>query len=152
MRTDGPIIVIEDDEDDQQLLLEAFKYLNCINEIICFADGCKAADYLANACKIPFLILSDINMPNLNGFETRDKIHSNGKSELKQIPYVFFTTTSSQRAVEEAYNGSAQGFFVKPDNYPDLISIVKKIIEYWQECKTPYIRSTTHKTINAHKK
>lgn len=135
MKKSGPIIVIEDDVEDQQILDEIFKNLNLPNKIIFFSDGNEAVDYLATTTDQPFLILSDINMPRLNGFEVRNKIFTNEK--LKCIPYLFFTTGVDKKAVEDAYAMSVQGFFIKPATMGELQSTVKKIIEYWQECYAP---------------
>ena len=67
MNKTGPIIVIEDDSDDQELLVMVFKELGFKNEIIFFEDGEAALDYLIKSDVEPFIILSDINMPKLNG-------------------------------------------------------------------------------------
>ena len=137
MNKSGPIIIIEDDTDDQYILSEIFKELNYNNELIFFADSVKALAYLTDTDIEPFLVLSDINMPKLNGMELRDKVHNNEELRLKCIPYLFFTTTASQKAVIDAYSKSAQGFFIKPPSYEKLQTIIKKIVEYWQECEAP---------------
>lgn len=137
MNKNGPIVVIEDDADDQEILVEIFKNLDFKNPIIYFSDGEEALKYLAETRTKPFLILSDINMPKLSGFELRQKIHTNEELNLKCIPYLFFTTTSTQQAVVDAYSQSVQGFFVKPNTVGKLESTIKKIVEYWQECEAP---------------
>ena len=133
----GPIIVIEDDSDDQQILKEIFKSLNYQNPIVYFSDGEDALQFLINTEIKPFLILSDINMPKLSGFELREKIFINERLNLKCIPYLFFTTTSNQKAVVNAYSQSVQGFFVKPNEFNKLENTIKKIVEYRQECEAP---------------
>lgn len=133
----GPIIIIEDDKDDQEILAEIFKNLNYENKILFFQDGFKALDYLINATEQPFLILSDINMPMISGFELREKVYQNSDLRLKCIPYLFFTTATSQKALLEAYSMSIQGFFVKPTNFQKLENTMRKIVEYWQECVSP---------------
>src|SRR5690606_30098286 len=105
----GPIIVIEDDIEDQQLLDEIFKNLNFPNRIIFFSDGKDALDYLNATEEQPFLILSDINMPKMDGFAVRNQIYMNEK--LKCIPYLFFTTGVDKKTVYDAYAMSVQGFF-----------------------------------------
>ena len=85
----------------------------------------------------PFLILSDINMPKINGFELRSKVHTNEQLHIKCIPYLFFTTSANKKSVIDAYAMSVQGFFVKPDNFKKLESTIKTIMEYWKECIAP---------------
>ena len=137
MNKQGPIIVIEDDLDDQEILEEIFQKLGYVNAIIFFVDGNLALEYLNKTDTQPFLILSDINMPRINGFELRNKVFTNEQLQLKCIPYLFFTTSATKKAVTDAYSMSVQGFFVKPNSISELERTIKKIVEYWQECIAP---------------
>ena len=137
MNKAGPIIVIEDDSDDQHLLRLVFDELQYGNEVIFFANGEDALEYLKDEAVYPFLILSDINMPKLDGFALRTMVHTNEGLSRKCIPYVFFTTTANEKAVYSAYTMSVQGFFVKPTDYGRLVGTIRKIVEYWQECYAP---------------
>ena len=142
MNKKGPIIIIEDDKDDLAILTDIFKELNYANELIFFEDSVEALEYLTATVVEPFLVISDINMPKLNGLELREKVHNNEDLRMKSIPYLFFTTSAEQSHVIEAYSRSIQGFFVKPNNYEKLKNIVIKIVDYWQECESPkYIRN-----------
>ncbi len=138
MNKDGPIVVIEDDADDQEILVDIFKSLDYKNSIGFFSEGEAALKYLTDTKIKPFLILSDINMPKLSGFQLREKIHTNEDLNLKCIPYLFFTTTSNQKAVIDAYSQSVQGFFVKANTVDKLQHTIKTIIEYWRECDAPH--------------
>lgn len=142
MNKSGPIIIIEDDLDDQEILTDIFKELNYKNEVVFFSDSIQALDYLTNTDKEPFIVLSDINMPKLDGMALREKIHNNEDLRMKSIPYLFFSTSAEQKHVIDAYSRSIQGFFIKPNNYDKLKSTIKKIVEYWQECVSPnYIKN-----------
>src|SRR6187455_3396748 len=142
MNKRGPIIIIEDDIDDQDILNEIFVELNYINKLVFFKDSTEALEYLTNTDIEPFLVLSDINMPKLNGMELREKIHNNEDLRLKSIPYLFFSTNAEQKHVIDAYSRSIQGFFVKPNNIDKLKKVIVKIVEYWQECESPkYIKN-----------
>src|SRR4051812_7281923 len=114
MTKSGPIIVIEDDTEDQELLSDAFQDLNYPNKIIFFSDGNKALEFIEKTDVKPFLILSDVNMPTVNGFELRKKIHTNEALNVRCIPYLFFTSGGNRKSVTDAYSLSAQGFFIKP--------------------------------------
>ena len=138
MNRNGPVIVIEDDADDQDLLKEVFQKLNYPNQIIFFTDGQDALDFLNKTDTIPFLILSDINMPKLNGFALRDKIRTDAQLQIKCIPYLFFSTAASQDAVVDAYSLSVQGFFTKPNSIKDFEETISVIMEYWKKCVAPH--------------
>jgi CheY-like chemotaxis protein len=137
MNKNGPVIIIEDDEDDQFILSEVFRNLNYKNEVIFFADGEKALEFLNKADILPFLILSDINMPRLNGFALRDKLKSDANLALKCIPYLFFSTALNQQIVIDAYSVSVQGFFVKETSVPEIEKTISVIMEYWLKCAAP---------------
>lgn len=142
MNKRGPIIIIEDDIDDQDILKDIFKELQYDNKVIFFGDSVKALEFLTDTDIEPFLVLSDINMPKLNGMELREKVHNNEDLRLKSIPYLFFSTSAEQKHVIDAYSRSIQGFFVKPHNYEKLKEVIRKIVEYWQECESPnYIKN-----------
>lgn len=133
----GPIVVIEDDDDDQEILNEAFYELNYSNKIIFFSDGEEALNHINSSKELPFLILSDINMPKLDGFALREKLKTDAKLSNKCIPYLFFSTAMNQKHVIDAYSQSVQGFFVKQSSMAELKKTISVIIEYWRRCAAP---------------
>lgn len=137
MNKNGPVIIIEDDDDDQLLLEQVFKKLAYPNKIIYFLDGEAALEYLNRTNETPFLILSDINMPKLDGFALREKLHNDAALQTKCIPYLFFSTAVSQQMVIDAYSLSVQGFFVKQTSMQELQDTISVIMQYWKKCAAP---------------
>ncbi|RYZ20591.1 MAG: response regulator [Chitinophagaceae bacterium] len=142
MNKNGPVIIIEDDIDDQEILTEVFRQLNYPNPIHFFQNGLEALDFLNQTDVIPFLILSDVNMPKIDGFALREKVKMDAKLQVKCIPYLFFTTSASQKAVIDAYSMSVQGFFVKENRMSELKDTISVIMQYWQKCSSPNNFST----------
>ena len=128
----GPIVIIEDDADDQHLLNLVFDELGYSNDVIFFVDGPEAIEYLLLDEIKPFLIISDINLPKVNGLELRDMVQANEKLRDKCVPFIFFTTSSSREVIKDAYARSVQGFFVKPQSMEDLKRNISAILEYWK--------------------
>src|SRR6478752_1110473 len=137
MNKTGPIVIIEDDIDDRDILTDIFRELNYDNKLIFFSDSVQALAYLTETDIEPFIVFSDINMPKLNGMELREKIHNNEDLRMKCTPYLFFSTSSEQQHVIDAYSKSVQGFFVKPHSFPELKRTLTIIIDYWKECVSP---------------
>ena len=137
MNKDGPVIIIEDDLDDKEILEEVFQNLKYPNQLLFFGDGQEALDFLNSSEVIPFIILSDINMPKLDGFALSSKMKMDAKLQLKCIPYLFFSTASSQKAVVDAYSLSVQGFFIKQSSMAELEKTITVIMEYWKRCVAP---------------
>src|SRR6478609_6429345 len=120
MNRNGPVILIEDDMDDQEILMDVFKKLQYPNEMLCFADGIKAFDFLDQSEVTPFIILCDVNLPKLDGFALRDKIKMDARLHVRCIPYLFFTTPVSQSAGIQAYSLSVQGIFLKQTKMEEI--------------------------------
>ena len=107
------------------------------NELMFFVDGHRALEFLNNSDITPFLILSDINLPKLDGFALRNKIRMDAKLQLRCIPYLFFSTALNQDAVINAYSLSVQGFFTKQNSIAELEKTITVIMEYWKRCASP---------------
>jgi CheY-like chemotaxis protein len=130
--TQGPLIVIEDDPDDQEMIKRVLSKLGLPNEQKFFADGEQALKYLESSSEKPFLIISDINMPMMNGLELRKYIQSKQALRTKCHPFVFLTTTVSAPQVKIATELGVEGFFAKGQSYDELKEVLKTIITYWR--------------------
>lgn len=133
----GPIIIIDDDLDDQDLLRELFAELNLQNEIFIFPEGESALNYLCNPAIRPFLIISDIKMPKMDGFELRKQLVERN-AHSKTTPFLFFTTGSTSQALSVAYTHSVQGIFQKPVRYNEWRDTISNIVKYWNTCMAPH--------------
>jgi CheY-like chemotaxis protein len=137
MLRSGPIIYVEDDIDDQELFTEAIEQLKVPNEVRLIANGNEALAYLRTTSEQPFIIFCDINLPQLDGLEFRREIINDAYLLEKSIPFIYLTTTASKAAVKQAYLMNVQGFFVKPQNFAELMDTLKDVVEYWNKCKHP---------------
>ncbi|QSB25315.1 response regulator [Flavobacterium sp. CLA17] len=137
MRTKGEIIIIEDDQDDIALLGDIFKSLGYTNKITFIKDPMNAVPYLSNHEVKPFIIISDINMPKMSGFELREEILSNREISEKCVPYIFLSTSKSPENVLRAYGCHAQGYFKKENDFAVFRTVIQNIVEYWRTSLTP---------------
>lgn len=133
----GPILLIEDDVDDQEILIDALQTLGVQNEVKTFDNGQKALDFLKITDKQPFLIISDVNLPVMNGLQFKSEIQNNEYLRSKSIPFIFLSTSGDKKAVEEAFQLHVQGFFVKEISYEGINKQLKGIIDYWKTCLHP---------------
>ena len=129
---------MDDDADDRHILSDIFEELNYPNEIITFDNGASAYRYLIQEGVHPFIILSDVNMPGLNGIELRRMMVADETYRHKCIPFLLITTSSNKESQESAFELSVTGYFVKPQTYAGLKSIIKVIVAYWQVCYSPH--------------
>lgn len=137
MQSTRAIMIIEDDMDDRELLEETFRVLNYANPVVFFSQGSDALNYLHQASVPPVLIISDINMPKMNGFEIREAINRNHELRKLDIPFVFLTTLSQKDAVANGCSVTEHSFFTKPYRMTDLRNTIKTIVEHWVQRHTP---------------
>ena len=135
----GPIVIVEDDHDDCDMIKGALQANGIDNEFRCFDTPVLALRYLRSTSERPLLIISDINMPFMNGIEFRKSIINDEGLNSKLIPFVFLTTASDELNVYRAFQLCAQGYFVKPTDNSGLNRVAKSIVEYWQTSKHPKI-------------
>lgn len=139
MDKSGPIIIIEDDSDDQELMETVIREIGITNKVIFWGNGEEGLNYLRTLEEHPFLILSDIHMPLMDGIELKRQIDEDPQLRSINIPFVFFTSSANKRAVNIAYTKmTVQGFFEKPSHYEEIKSLIKQIIDYWMTCKHPH--------------
>ncbi len=128
----SPIIIVEDDHDDCELLLEVFREIGVKNQFRCFTTPLPAIDYLRNTTETPFIIISDVNMPMMNGLKFKKVINEDPVISNKRIPFVLLSTSKENKLIEQAFHLSVQGYFQKPDDVESLKGIARAIVEYWK--------------------
>ena len=134
----GPIILIDDDEDDKDIFVDTLKDLQVPNSLIWFETCDDAFAYLKNTTEQPFIIFCDLNIPGLPGIGCKRKIDEDKELRKKSIPFVFYSTTTDQKTVNEAYTEmTVQGFFQKPNSYDEYKDLLKLVINYWEKCRHP---------------
>ena len=131
----GPIVIVDDDSDDQEIYADAIKTIGISNEILFFDGGQLALDYLYQTQEQPFIILSDINMPVMNGLQFKEKIQQDDFLRKKGIPFVFISTTASAHTVRQAHVLNVQGYFQKPSSIEEIKSMLRKLFDYWELSK-----------------
>lgn len=137
MPTNYPIMIVEDDQDDCDLIAAALQEIGVTRELRCFPNGEEALKYLQSTPEILFLILSDINMPKMNGFELKKRINEDQALRKKSIPFIFLTTSVTERSVNQAYEMLVQGYFKKPDTFEEMKTLLSLNMQYWARCESP---------------
>lgn len=132
MDKNGPIILIDDDEDDLHLFIDIFSDMNLSNEVHLFKSTKSVIAFLQRPEILPFLIISDIHMPMMNGFELRDLLRKDPLIRAKNIPYLFFSTATGLKVASGQGSPEFQGIFKKPDKKSDWKHVLEAIVEYWK--------------------
>ena len=131
MKNRHNILIVDDDVDDREIVRDAFKSSTNEQDYVFIENGDRLLEYLDQNQNeaLPSLILLDLNMPGKDGRETLREIKSNQKYQA--IPTIVFTTSSSQRDKQTAYELGANCFITKPDTFNKLVDVAKSISRLW---------------------
>lgn len=133
----GPILIVNDDLDDQDFFKEAWKELEFTNQLKFFTNAKEVLNYLKQEKTLPFLIISDLYLHDMNGFELKKKLLEDSSLNYKTIPFVFFSDTASNAQIEKSYDLGSHGFFIKGKNIKEIKNTLADIVKYWQKSKAP---------------
>lgn len=128
------ILLIEDDEADATLFKETLLEGGAHYRVEVAADGEQALDYLfrrdAQArAQRPDLILLDLNLPKIGGFEILGAVRKD--PELKLIPVIVLTTSEAPRDILKSYGLCANAFVTKPVSFAEFARVVRALNEFW---------------------
>jgi CheY-like chemotaxis protein len=133
MKMHRDILIIEDDEDDRDMLQDIFRDLGYKNKLVFFSDSTEALEYIRQPEVNPFIIISDINMPKLGGFELRNIIIQEEVLADKDIPYIFISNAQDEYSIKQANKLSIQGYIQKGNDYNKYKEKIKNLVDYWKE-------------------
>jgi len=131
------ILLVEDDENDALLVRKAAQKTLAGIPISCVSNGHEAVQYLkgegiyADRSKHPFpdIVLLDLKMPVMNGFEVLRWVRSQPK--LKRLPIIILTGSVHETDTRTAYEEGANSYLIKPANFNELVETIKNVGDFW---------------------
>ena len=134
---DKVILLVEDNADDEALTMRALKKNNIGNEIIVAHDGVEALDYLFGTGKHagrdttvqPELILLDLKLPKLDGFEVLKKLRADQRTKLLAV--VILTSSKERDDIVNGYGLGANSYVRKPVDFRQFVDAVLQLCLYW---------------------
>ncbi len=116
-------ILLVDDDPDILRLVEVVLKRSGFN-VITSKNGSEALTYLQT--ELPSMILLDVAMPGMNGFEVLSQLKSQEKT--KAVPVMMLTARSQKEEIIKAIQMGAQNYMIKPFDSKELITRIKKIL------------------------
>jgi CheY-like chemotaxis protein len=146
----APILLAEDNDDDIALIQFAFRKANIFYPVHVVRDGEGVLSYLngtgdyADRAKypIPQLLLLELELPGLNGFETLKRVR--GNPTLSHLKIIILTGSEEPGSADKAHQLGANGFFAKPPGFSELVRIANILKE--RELSPILTLSQRHKT------
>lgn len=140
----GPILVVEDSQDDAELILKALKRANVLNDVFVAADGEEALEWLRctgrftsrDASTVPTVILLDLKLPKLGGFEVLQAVRHDERTAC--IPVVILSSSSEDEDIKRSYREGANSYVRKQISFKSFSDCIQLVGRYWttvNECR-----------------
>ncbi|MCB9103939.1 MAG: response regulator [Anaerolineales bacterium] len=129
------LLYIDDNPNDAQLLFRTLEKQQITSKYFLLKDGEEALEFFFgqlndnNPLPMPKIVLLDIKLPKVTGFEVLQKLKSDHTT--KKIPVIIFTSSNERQDLELAYQLGANSYLVKPDKYQKLKELVQYLGKYW---------------------
>ena len=126
------ILLAEDDPGHARLIEKNLRRSKITNKVIVVDNGQKALDFLFKEGEFanqeysePILMLLDLNMPVLNGYQVLKRVKEDDRT--KHIPVIILTTTDDTREVSRCYELGCSVYVTKPVDYEQFSAAVHKL-------------------------
>lgn len=131
------ILLVDDNLDDAGLTIRAFRKNNIYNTLSHLTNGEDTLNFIfcsgdyksRNISHAPKIILLDLKMPKIDGFEVLKKIKSDERT--KSIPVIILTSSNENMDIIDCYNLGANSFIVKPADFDGLVKAIASLGNYW---------------------
>jgi CheY-like chemotaxis protein len=141
--SDKPILLVEDNEDYAFLLTRALHTADINSPVHVVTDGEQAVDYLKGAglfsdrslFPLPGLILLDLKLPRLSGFEVLQWIQN--ETSLPQLVVVVLSSSGETRDINLAYRFGARSYLIKPPTAANFVDLARGLKLYWLQLNQP---------------
>jgi len=140
---------VEDNPPDAQMLRTALGKTGLPVEITHVKDRLEAVECLANeqkALQSCNVILLDLNLPRLSGFEVLEHIRST--EELKSLPVVIMSGSTNSDEIDRCYQAGANSYICKPIHFEEMLSTAAWFVAYWSKCVKLPRRSSAHSALS----
>jgi CheY-like chemotaxis protein len=133
----APILVVEDNPDDLFAVQRALRKAKIENPVEVVTDGQSAIEYLEGtgiyadreAHPIPVLVLLDLKLPRVDGFEVLSWIRA--QPALDDVVVVMLTSSDEDRDHRRAYSLGARSYLVKPPTAEALLQLTASLASLW---------------------
>lgn len=129
------VLLVDDDSEESYLFNEALEHAHLDIHLSRANDGNDLMAYLLNK-PTPDMVFMDINMPYKDGLEALTEIRSIPK--FKDLPLIIYSTTKNEDSINACYKKGANLFVIKPNDFDEMVQVVKKICTFdWKNYTKP---------------
>jgi two-component system, chemotaxis family, response regulator Rcp1 len=130
----GDVLLVEDAEIHVAFTTLAFERQGLPDILHVARDGESALGALeSDPDRPPKLILLDLGLPRMSGFEVLEAIRSHDNPRVRRTPVVVLTTSRAPNDVRRAYDLCANAFVAKPVELEDFVALIAELRTWWLE-------------------
>ena len=130
MTLDGDVLLVEDADIHVEFTKLAFAREGLPDVLRIARDGESALEVL-DADQPPRLILLDLGLPRMSGFEVLEAVRAHQDPHIRRTPVVVLTTSRAPTDVQRAYELCANSFVRKPLDLDDFVALVSDLRAWW---------------------
>jgi CheY-like chemotaxis protein len=131
------ILLVEDNPNDIELAAYAFAKNGLTDRVRIVRDGVEAVEFLfcegkfagRNPASGPQIVLLDLKLPKMDGFQVLEKIKKNEKT--RSIPVIALTTSHEVSDISRSYASGVNSYIVKPVEFKEFAEAIRMIVHYW---------------------
>jgi len=139
------ILMVDDMADDRMLVKRALDASGVGVAFVGVEDGQEAIHYLRaegayadrEQCPVPNVILCDLKMPRVDGFEFLQWVKDH--AECAVIPVIIFSSSTIEADVVKAYRLRANAFMSKPSDFNTIVELIRATYRFWSMCERPLV-------------
>lgn len=128
-RRNRRMLIVDDDPNEALFLVDAFRTAPETVEIRHAESGEAGLEAIASF--EPGLVLLDLNMPGMDGFDVLAAIK--GNDQLKALPTLIFSSSERDIDIDRSYRGHANAYVVKPRSFDGYRKLAEDIERFWYE-------------------
>ena len=131
------ILLVEDNPSDVALTRRALEQSRVANDLVVAEDGQDALDYLfctgahasRDPCERPALVLLDLRLPKVDGFEVLQRLRADDRT--RRLPVVVLTSSSEEEDVAASYDLGVNSYMRKPVDFQQFAEAIRQLGLYW---------------------
>ncbi|MFC3095745.1 response regulator [Alteromonas sediminis] len=125
------IIIVDDDDDDIYFFKKACQQVSPPPNVETLNDGSELLEFIEQGKADNSVILLDLNMPNMGGFDVLRSL--NASDNVNHLVIVTYSTSTNPSDVRQCYELGVKSYITKPDSNGELAKLVSTLCQYWFE-------------------
>jgi two-component system response regulator len=137
------ILLVEDNSADEELTRRALGKSGAAFDVVAMHDGAEALDFLhctgehagRDGSQMPRVVLLDLQLPRLNGFELLERLRADERTRL--LPIVILSSSDEAKDVSQSYAMGANSYVRKPVDFSTFNESMQQLCHYWLSLNHP---------------